>query len=86
MTDKQDFTAIIKVTLDKESGVYYVVDSNVPGLHAEGDTLDELRDTIIDLAFELLVENGVIKVRDHAPDVPLELVMQESLKANRARC
>ncbi len=86
MTEKQNFTATINITLDRESGVYYVVDSNVPGLHAEGDTLDELRDTIIDLAFDLLVENGVIQARQHAPDVPLELVMQESLKANRARC
>lgn len=86
MEQVQNFTATIKVTLDSESGVYYVAESNVPGLHAEGDTLDELRDTIIELAFELLVENGVIQLRNHTPDVPLELVMQESLKAHRARC
>ena len=68
------------------AGVYYVIDSNVPGLHAEGDTLDELRNTIISLAFELLVENGIIQLRNHTLEVPLELVMQDSLKSNRARC
>jgi len=77
---------IIQVSLDSESGVYFVADSNVPGLHAEADSLDEMRDAIFELAPELLVANGVIKPRDHDYDVPLELVMRESLKAHRARC
>jgi predicted RNase H-like HicB family nuclease len=77
---------IIKVSLDSESGVYFVAESNVPGLHAEADTLDEMRDTIFELAPDLLVANGVIKPRNHDYDVPIELVMRESLKAHRARC
>ncbi len=77
---------VIKVNLDNESGVYFISESNVPGLHAEADTLDEMRDTILELAPELLVANGVIRPRKHDYDVPLELVMCESLKAHRARC
>jgi|GEM_PF-2669086 len=77
---------VIKVKLDSESGVYYVAESNVPGLHAEADTLDEMRDTIFELAPDLLVANGVIKPRNHDCVVPLELVMQESLKARQIGC
>ena len=77
---------IIKVSLDNESGVYFVAESNVPGLHAEADSLDEMRDAIFELAPDLLVANGVIEPRDHDYGVPLELVMRESLKAHRARC
>ena len=77
---------IIKVKLDIESGVYYVAESNVPGLHAEANSLDEMRDTIFELAPDLLVANGVIEQRDHDCDVPLELVMQESLKARQIGC
>ncbi len=78
---------IIKVSLDSESGDYFVTESNVPGLHAEADSLDEMRDTILELAPDLLVANGVISPRDDDDyDVPLELVMRESLKAHRARC
>jgi len=77
---------IIKVSLDSESGVYYVAESNVPGLHAEADSLDEMRDTIFELAPDLLLANGVIKPPNHDIEVPLELVMRERLKAHRARC
>lgn len=77
---------IIKVSLDNESGVYYIADSNVPGLHAEADSLDEMRDTIFELAPDLLCANGVIKPCAHDYEVPLELVMHESLKARRIGC
>ena len=77
---------IIKVNLDNESGVYYIADSNVPGLHAEANSLDEMRDTIVELAPDLLIANGVIEPRNHDYDVPLELVMHESLKARRIGC
>lgn len=77
---------VIKVKLDSESGVYYVAESNVPGLHVEADSLDEMRDSIFELAPDLLVANGVIKPHIHGCDVPLELVMQESLKARRIGC
>ncbi len=73
----------IKVSLDNESGVYFVADSNVPGLHAEADSLDEMRDTIFQLAPDLLCANGIIKPRSQECDVPLELVMRESIKARR---
>ena len=69
---------IIKVSLDSESGVYYVAESNVPGLHAEADSLDEMRDVIFLLAPDLLIANGVIEARNDDYDVPLELVMRES--------
>ncbi|MEE8495452.1 MAG: DUF1902 domain-containing protein [Xanthomonadales bacterium] len=77
---------VIKVQLDSESGVYYVAESNVPGLHAEADTLDEMRDTIFELAPDLLVANGVIKPRKQDCDVPIELIMRESLKARQIGC
>jgi hypothetical protein len=32
----------VKAQRDPEAGVWYIADSNLPGLHLEGDSLDEL--------------------------------------------
>jgi predicted RNase H-like HicB family nuclease len=44
---------------DPEAGVWYVEDSNVPGLSTGADTLDELVEKLKVVVPELLAENGV---------------------------
>ncbi len=69
----------VYVRLDEESQVWYVHDSNVPGLHAECASLDELRVVVLALIPELLAANGV-NVADRNQDhksVPFDLIAQQ---------
>jgi hypothetical protein len=48
----------IKVAHDEETGVFFVRESQVPGLNAESGTLDGLISELRDLVPELLAANG----------------------------
>ena len=47
----------VTVDHDEKEGVWFVQSSDVPGLHAEAPTLDELVDVIAELAPELVAAN-----------------------------
>ncbi len=47
----------ITVSHDEKVGVWFVQDSDVPGLNAEAQTLEALIDAITDLAPDLLAAN-----------------------------
>ena len=47
----------ITVSHDGKEGVWFVQNSDVPGLNAEAATLDELVDVIADLAPDLVATN-----------------------------
>ena len=69
----------IYVHLDEDSQVWYVFKSNVPGLHAEADSLDALRDEVLALIPELLAANGIDwddGDQDHK-SVPIDLIAQQ---------
>ncbi len=64
--------------LDEESQVWYVYKSDVPGLHVEADTQDELLEEVLALVPELIVANGLVldgSDQDHK-QVPIELIAQ----------
>ena len=70
---------------DPEVEVWYVCETDVPGLNAEGATLDELLAELRILVPELLALNGVVTGRDDdGIDVPWELVSlhQEKIRAS----
>jgi len=48
---------VVTVSHDKDEGVWYVLSSDVPGLNAEAQSLDELVAVIADLAPELINAN-----------------------------
>ena len=81
---------VIEVTVrhDEESGVWYVLDSNVPGLHAEAGSADELRSEILTLIPALIDANDTpvegLRADDHR-DVPIVLIMRsnESVRIGR---
>ena len=70
---------------DPEVEVWFVSESDIPGLNAEGATLDELLAELRILVPELLALNGVVTGRgDDGIDVPWELVSlhQEKIRAS----
>lgn len=53
---KQKSLAVV-VNHDKQIGVWYVMSADIPGLHAEAETLDELVSVVADLAPDLIAAN-----------------------------
>ena len=50
-------TLAVNVSHDKQEGVWYVLSSDIPGLHAEAETLDELIVMISDVTPDLIAAN-----------------------------
>ena len=50
-------TLAVNVSHDKQEGVWYVLSSDIIGLHAEAETLDELVTVISDVAPDLIAAN-----------------------------
>ena len=50
-------TLAVNVSHDKPEGVWYVLSSDIVGLHAEAETLEELVTVIADVAPDLIVAN-----------------------------
>ena len=50
-------TLNVNVSHDKTQNVWYVLTSDIPGLHAEAETLNELVAVISDVAPDLIVAN-----------------------------
>jgi Domain of unknown function (DUF1902) len=50
-------TLAVNVSHDKQESVWYVLSSDIPGLHAEAETLDELVTVISDVAPDLILAN-----------------------------
>ena len=62
---KQELLTVV-VSHDKQEGVWFVLSSDVPGLHAEAETLDELVSVVADLAPPLISANLPGKAVDTA--------------------
>jgi predicted RNase H-like HicB family nuclease len=73
----------VHVRFDEDAQVYYVHETTVPGLHAESDTLDELRTQLLSLIPELLEANGVTIPRPRARNahrsVLFELIQRDNI-------
>ena len=50
-------TLAVNVSHDSQECVWYVLSSDIPGLHAEAETLDELIVVISDVAPDLIAAN-----------------------------
>lgn len=80
-------TFFVKAEWDDEAKVWYVSQTDVPGLVAEADTPDELTEKLLVLVPEMLEENGLIECEDHdlLPEVPFSLMIDQ-LKGKRIPC
>ena len=50
-------TLTVNVSHDKQESVWFVLSSDIPGLHAEAETLDEPVAVISDVAPDLIAAN-----------------------------
>jgi predicted RNase H-like HicB family nuclease len=48
----------VRAGYDDDAKVWYVTHSDVPGVHTEGDTLDELRDKLPNVVRDMVEANG----------------------------
>lgn len=74
----------VRVEWDAEAEVWYVADSDVPGLAAEAATVDKMLDLLRVLVPEMLYENGLLADGEH-PTVPFQMIL-DHLESNRLSC
>ena len=63
---------VVKAAFDPEARVWFVEDSDLHGLNAEGATLEELVEKLPDVVGDLLEANGFDA--EGAREVPIELI------------
>lgn len=68
---------VVKAVRDADAGVWLVEQSDVPGLHLEGATLEELADKLPGAILDLLEAGGDL---DDGVDVPVELIAHASTR------
>ena len=73
----------ITVSHDEAGRVWYVISSDIPGLNAEAETLDELVDVIADLAPDLIAANLPSLAGRHPSQIPI--CVQHMVSIRRAR-
>ena len=71
----------VKITWDDEARVWYVDESDVPGLCIEAATVDLMAERLAVIIPELLDENGV----ESSADVPFDLLAARHAVAHRRR-
>lgn len=78
-------TIKVKATFDPEAGVWFIEESDLPGLSAEAPTIEALADKLPGMILDLLEENGLDD--DGACEtVPIELVAHKTLQAKLDAC
>ena len=63
---------VVKAAYDNEARVWFVEDSDLHGLNAEGTSLEELVEKLPDVVADLLEANGFDP--EGAREVPIELI------------
>ena len=69
---------VVKAAYDAEARVWFVEDSDLHGLNAEGTTLEELVEKLPNLVADLLQANGYDP--EGAREVPIELIAHASTR------
>ena len=69
--------AVVKATFDEDAQVWYVENSDIEGLHAEGNTFEAFRRNVADAAADLLEGGG-------PGEVQIEIIAQASICARVA--
>ena len=71
---------VVKAAFDRDAGVWYVADTEVPGLATEADSFEALCQRVTDMAPELLALNGWTDGRE----VALEIIAHTTSKVRLA--
>lgn len=75
---------VVRAALDTEAGVWYVADSDIPGLATEAASFDELCRKILIMVPELLDANGWDGDHDGGTEIPIEIIASRSSRIRRA--
>jgi hypothetical protein len=67
---------VVRAKWDAEAGVWYVADSNLPGLVAEADTVDALHDKVIARVRELADLNRHLIDWQAGDEIPVHLTAE----------
>lgn len=67
---------VVKAARDADADVWVIESSDVPGLHLEGDTLEELTEKLPGAILDLLESDG----EGDVVDVPIELIAHASTR------
>ena len=70
---------VVKATFDDEAGVWISESSDLPGLHIEAATVEELNAKLPGAILDLLEEGGAAA---EAYDVPVELIAHASSRVH----
>lgn len=73
---------VVKAAYDPEADVWYVEDSDLPGVNAWAPTVQELRDKLPAIVLDLLEEAGEAGDDDDL-DVPIEIIAHLRTHARR---
>ena len=68
---------VVKAVRDADAGVWLVESADVPGLHLEGDILEELAEKLPGAILDLLEAGGDL---DNGLDLPVELIAHASTR------
>ena len=71
---------VVKASFDREAGVWFVSDTEVPGLSTEAPSFDALCEKVLNLAPELLELNGWQDGRE----VAIEIIAHATSKVRLA--
>lgn len=74
----------MKAARDADAGVWFVESSDLPGLHLEADSLEELADKLPGAILDLLEASGELPADGEACDVPVELIAHASTRVRIA--
>ena len=73
----------VMVSHDRENGVWFVTESDIPGLNAEADSFDALVAIVTELAPEL-IEANLDGAQDDSPNIPLRVLRTVHLRRAQA--
>lgn len=79
----------VKCCWDPEAGVWYVVDSSIPGLAADAESIDELANKIRPMILDLIAlqsESRRDDKQEQIHDVPFDLLVHHSLTSRFKHC
>ncbi len=72
---------IVKAAYDAEAGVWYVEDSDLPGMNAWAPTVQELSEKLPAIVLDLLEQDGE---NDDLDDVPIEIIAHMRTRVRRS--
>lgn len=75
----------VTCSLDGEAGVWYVSESNLPGLAADAESLDELASKLRLMILDIL-EARFGDEQNQYDEVPVDLLIHDSLSRTNRHC